>query len=57
VVTTEDDATIYVNFLLPKDPEIMLINSTPHPMYIKQEGGTEQICVLGKSQMPYAYDN
>ena len=57
VVTTEDDATIYVNFLLPKDPEIMIINSTAHPIYLKQVGGNEQICVLGNSRMPYAYEN
>ena len=26
VITSDDDATIFVNFLLPKDPEIILIN-------------------------------
>jgi hypothetical protein len=30
VSTSEDDATIYVNFLLPKDPGIMIINETKH---------------------------
>ena len=56
VVTSEDDATIYVNFLLPKDPTIMLINQTTKSMTVQQEGSPTLLCVIAKSSRAYAYD-
>jgi hypothetical protein len=57
VATSEDDATIYVNFLLPKDPEIMVINDTEYPLIMRQNSGNENVVVPPNQRVPYAYEN
>lgn len=35
VIASEDDATIFVNFILPKDPEFIVFNKTDELVKIR----------------------
>lgn len=56
VVISEDDATIFINLLTPRDPEFQVLNLTPHVLSVRQLGAPEYHITAGEV-MPFAFDD
>lgn len=55
-VLSEDEATIYINFLVPKDPEFVIWNMTDQDLVARQLECKEHI-IRAKTRIPWSYDN
>lgn len=56
VVISEDDATIFINLLLPRDPEFQVLNLTSHTVSVRQNGLPEYLVTAGAA-LPFAFDD
>lgn len=57
VILTEDDATIYINLLNPKDPDFQIRNNTTEAITAIQSGGKIERVVPPQSHIPFVFDN
>lgn len=58
IVVTEDEATIFVNFVIPKDPEFKIFNGTSESLVVRQKSHHRfSMAIDPGSSVPWAYDN
>jgi hypothetical protein len=54
MITTEDDASIFVNLLNPKEPEFEIFNNTPTLIIVKEKlSGT--LTIPAETKVPYIF--
>jgi hypothetical protein len=56
VIISEDDATIFINLLCPRDPEFQILNLSHHDLTFRQLGQPEYTVLAGEA-MPFAFDD
>jgi hypothetical protein len=56
VIISEDDATIFINLLCPRDPEFQILNLSHHHLTFRQLGHPEYTVPAGEV-MPFAFDD
>lgn len=58
IITSDDDATIHINLLTPKEPEFVISNQTPDQLIIKQNHDKHfSQSIPAFSAVPFAYVN
>jgi hypothetical protein len=59
MITTEDEATIFVNLLNPTEPDYEIANKTDHTLTVRQKGSflSEPVTIKPYSKIPYIFDD
>ena len=56
-IYTQDEATIHIAFLDPKDPDFKIFNKTEDVFTIRQKGSSESYVLKEESSMSWVWDN
>lgn len=57
IISSEDEATLFINFTNPTDPEFQLYNLTDEPVRVRQEGCLYETVAESGKKVPFTYDN
>jgi len=57
IISSEDEATLFINFTNPADPEFQLSNLTEETVRVRQDGCIYDTVAEPGQQVPFTYDN
>ena len=57
IISTEDEATLFISFTNPTDPEFQLANMTTETVKVRQEGCKHETTAEPGQKVPFTYDN